>query len=411
MLKFRLSKLLNTLSSKEGHHTELISLYIPGDRRISNVMNGLRQEYSTASNIKSKTTRKNVLDAIEKVMQRLKLFKAPPQNGLVIFCGAIPQNGAGSEKIEIYVLEPPEPIVLYYYRCDQRFHLEPLEEMLKEKATYGIVTIDSNETTIATLRGKRLEIVKSITSGIPGKHRAGGQSQRRFERLREAEVNEYYKRIGKYIDKIFISIPDLKGIIFGGPGGTKIDFQNNGPFHYTLKDKILSTVDTSYTGENGIKEVVTKSSKVFKEVRYFEEKKLVQDFLYGLGHETGLVTYGENEVRDALNRGSVRLLLISEAFKQIRIFVNCTNCDNEIEETVKNQNIKDYKRELGTKQCPKCSYPALKIKKMVDIVDKFADLAEQTGADVEIISTQTEEGVELYKSFGGIAAILRYRME
>ena len=132
LLRFRLERVLKILDSKEGQHTELISLYIPPDRQISDVTNTLRQEHSTASNIKSKTTRKNVMEAIVKVIQRLKLFKQPPLNGLVLFCGAIPQNGAGSEKIEIYVIEPPEPVNLYYYRCDQNFHLDPLREMLKE---------------------------------------------------------------------------------------------------------------------------------------------------------------------------------------------------------------------------------------------------------------------------------------
>ena len=132
LLKFRLKKTLDTLASKEGRHTELISLYIPRERQISDVMTNLRQEYSTASNIKSRATRKNVLDAIERVMQRLRLFKEAPPNGLVLFVGAIPQDGIGSERMETYVIEPPEPISIYYYRCDQRFHIEALQEMLKE---------------------------------------------------------------------------------------------------------------------------------------------------------------------------------------------------------------------------------------------------------------------------------------
>jgi peptide chain release factor subunit 1 len=37
-------------------------------------------------------------------------------------------------------------------------------------------------------------------------------------------------------------------------------------------------------------------------------------------------------------------------------------------------------------------------------------LAEETGADVEIISIETEEGQMLKNSFGGIAAILRYKL-
>jgi len=223
--RFRLKRTLDLLASKEGRGTELISLYVPPDRKIHEVMANLREEYGTASNIKSRTTRKNVQDAIERVSQRLKLFKEPPPTGLVIFCGAIPQNGPGTEKMEIYVLEPPGPINVYFYRCDDKFHLEPLLEIVREKETYGLLVIDGNEATLATLRGRRMEVLKEFTSGIAGKHRAGGQSARRFERIREAEVNQYYKRIGSHLGEIFGQISDLKGLIIGGPGPTKYDFQ------------------------------------------------------------------------------------------------------------------------------------------------------------------------------------------
>jgi len=43
------------------------------------------------------------------------------------------------------------------------------------------------------------------------------------------------------------------------------------------------------------------------------------------------------------------------------------------------------------------------------LVDELAQLAEATDARVEVISTQTEEGVALMKSFGGVAAILRFK--
>jgi peptide chain release factor subunit 1 len=409
LLKLRLKKLLTALGSKEGRHTELISLYVPPDRQISDVMNNLRQEQSTATNIKSRTTKKNVLDALEKVMQQLRLFHTPPENGLVIFSGAIPQNGAGSEKIETYVLEPPEPISLYYYRCDQQFHLDPLTNMLTERDTYGIVVIDGNETTIATLRGRTLDIIERLTSGLPPKHRAGGQSQRRFERLREAEVNEYYKRIGRHLDDIFLSIPDLKGILVGGPGPTKEYFLNGEHFHYTLRDKVLQTVATSYTGENGVKEVVEKSSETLSEVRYFEEKKLLQAFLYELGHDTGLATYGEDEVRKALSAGMVKTLLLSEGFTERRVSLRCSNCQFTTEESVHLRDLQDF--EGNVENCPNCQSPNYAIDAIQDVVEELAELAIQTGAEVEIISTQTEAGKELDSSFGGVAAILRYSFE
>ena len=192
---FRLKRTLMKLANKRGRGTELVSLYVPPGKQISDVLNMLRDEHGTASNIKSTTTRKNVMDAIVKVQQRLKLFKKVPQNGLVIFCGAIPQNGAGSERIETYVISPPEPTHVYLYRCDARFHTEHLEEMIREKDTYGILLVDSSAATLATLQGRRLRIVREMTSGVPGKTRAGGQSARRYERLREMRLQEYFTRV------------------------------------------------------------------------------------------------------------------------------------------------------------------------------------------------------------------------
>jgi peptide chain release factor subunit 1 len=395
------------LASKEGRGTELISLYIPPGKQISDVTTYLRQEYSTASNIKSRTTRKNVLDAIEKVANRVKLFKEPPPTGLVIFCGAIPKGGPGTEEIEIYVVIPPEPI----YRCDNRFHLEYLEEMLKEKETYGILVLDGSGATYATLKGKRLEFVREITSGVPSKHRAGGQSARRFERLREVELNEFYKRAGEYANKIFLEIPDLKGVLIGGPGPTKYDFTDGDYLHYELKKKILAVVDTAYIGEQGIREITERSSEILRNVRYVEERNLVQQFLYELGHDTGLAMYGEAEIRLALNKGLVKTLLVSEELDVVRVTIKCTSCGYVEQKTIRHVDLMKLEQELVSKSCPKCSTLSLTIENVKDLIDELAEIAEQTGANLEVISAETEEGQMLLKSFGGIAAILRYKAE
>ena len=38
-------------------------------------------------------------------------------------------------------------------------------------------------------------------------------------------------------------------------------------------------------------------------------------------------------------------------------------------------------------------------------------MAEATGANINILSTETEEGEMLYSTFGGIAAVLRYKID
>jgi len=399
-----------TLASKEGRGTELVSLYVPPGKQISDVINTLRDEYGTASNIKSTTTRKNVMDAIVKVQQRLKLFKEPPENGLVIFCGAIAQNGAGSERIETYVIIPPEPIHIYLYRCDARFHTEYLQEMLREKETYGILLIDSSAATLATLQGRRLEIVREMSSGVPGKTRAGGQSARRYERLREMRLQEYFTRVGEHANEVFLPIENLKGLILAGPGPTKYDFEKGDYLNYMLKNKIIDVIDTAYVEEQGVKEVVERAPEVMRKVRYIEEKKIMQQFLYEVGHDTGRITYGEEEVRRALQSGAVNTLLLSEALDMSRVTVKCSACGYQEQHTVKNQVLTNFEQGLVGKACPKCNAASLSIVDRQDLIDDFAKLAEYTNAEVEIISTETEEGQMLKNSFGGVAAMLRFKL-
>jgi len=408
--RFRLKRALETLARKEGRGTELVSLYIPPGRQISEVVAMLKQEYGTASNIKSDTTRKNVQDAIVKVMQRLKLFKEVPENGLVIFCGAIPQNGPGSERIETYVITPPETIHIYLYRCNAKFHVEHLQDLLKEKETYGIIVIDSSASTFATLIGRHLEIAREFTSGVPGKHRAGGQSARRFERLREARLLSYFRRIGQHANDIFLSIPDLKGLIIGGPGPTKYDFEKGDYLDYRLKEKIIATIDTAYISEQGVEEVVERTPELLQRVRYVEEKRIMQEFLYQVGHDTGLATYGEDEVKRSLEMGAVKTLLLSEGLNVVRVTVKCSACDYMKQETMRVQVVPSFEQSLSGQPCPKCAVPALSIAEVKALIEDLAELAEQVDANVEILSTETEEGQMLKNSFGGVAATLRFKL-
>ena len=408
---FRLRKILSTLGKKEGRATELITIYVPPGKQISDAVTMLRTEYGTASNIKSTSTRKNVQEAIVKVQQRLKLFKAPPKNGLVIFCGAIPQNGAGSERMETYVLVPPEPISLYLYRCDSRFHTEHLQELLRDKENYGILLIDTSGATIATLSGKKLKIVRQLHSGVPGKTRAGGQSARRYERLRAMRLNEYFARVANHANDIFLPMDNLKGLILAGPGPTKYDFDKGDYLNYMLKKKIIDTMDTAYVEEQGVKEVVEKAPEIMRKVRYIEEKEIMQKFLYEVGHDTGLITYGETEVRRALEAGSVRILLLSEALVTIRVTISCGACDFKENKTLQKHKLHELEESLNGKQCANCNAQSLSITNTQDLIDTLADLAESSNTDVEVISSETEEGQMLKKAFGGIAAMLRFKID
>jgi peptide chain release factor subunit 1 len=400
---YEVKRTLEELSQKRGRGTELVSVYIPPDKQISDVVKHMREELSQSANIKSKSTKKNVQSAIEVIMQRMKLFPRPPEKGLVLFVGMIPKGGPGTEKMETYVFEPPETVQTYIYHCNSEFYLEPLQEILAEKDIYGLAVIDRKEATIAILRGKRIDIVKHLSSGVPGKHKAGGQSQRRFDRLIDLAAHEFKKRIGEHMNEAFLAIPDLKGVIVGGPGHTKEEFVEGDYLHHEIKQKIITTVDTSYTGEFGIREVLDKSMDVLTEIDVMREKKLVQRFLHELVDENGLASYGEAEVRRNLKIGAVEILLLSEDLRKKRLIFHCSSCQGQTEKTFKKE------VEEAELDCPTCG-EKMKTEEGRDLIDDFVDMAEEVGSEVEIISTETEEGMQLLKAFGGIAAILRYRV-
>jgi len=401
--------MLETLEMKQGRGTELITVYIPPGKQLSEVMNDLRTEWGTAGNIKSKTTQKNVQGALTKAMEQLKLFKKIPDTGLVLFAGSIASDQLGVGDMETYVLIPPEPIGIYYYRCEHRFMLEPLYELLRADESFGILILDSKAATFAMLKGKRADIVKDISSGVAGKTRAGGQSARRYERLRQMHLNEFFTRVGKHMTDVFLEVPNLKGIIVGGPGPTKEDFLKGNYLHYELKDKILTTVDTGYTGREGVKEVVERSRDFLRNVRFYEERKIVQDFLYNIGQDNGLSTYGEREVMQALKASNVRTLLLSEGVRRALLKLKCRECGYIEERIVDLDEAGQFDEEVDGLSCLRCGNGSYELEEKEDLIEALVKMAEKAEANVEVISTETEEGEMLQRSFGGIGAILKYR--
>jgi len=406
--KYDLKRKIEELKSCKGKHTELISLYVPPSKKIFDVTSYLKNELSQSQNIKSKTTRKNVLSAIESIMSRLKQFKQPPENGVVFFVG---HKSVGADQTEMvtFIVEPPLPITTFLYRCYSLFYVEPLEQMFTEKDIYGLFLIDRRECTIGILQGSRVKLLKYMTSQVPGKHGRGGQSQRRFERLTEIAAHEWFVKCGEKASEIFLGEEKLKGIFVGGSGPTKQYFVEESYLHYEIQNKIVDTFDTGYTDEFGLKELVAAASETMTDLKISKEKKVMKRFLKEIKKtEKSLAVYGEEQVRKALEMGVVDTLLLSEDLRKYRITLVCQSCEYMEEKTVDEDVLNDF----SPPSCPKCSTSTLmELKEKVDLVDELSDMAEKTGAKVELISKNSEEGDSLYSAFSGLAGILRYAVD
>ncbi len=357
--RFHLKKFIKELENFRGRHTELVSVYIPQDYDLNKIINHLAQEQGTASNIKSAATRKNVTDALERMIQHLKLFKKTPPDGLAVFSGNVAER-EGQQDFKVWSIEPPVPLKTRIYRCDKEFVLDILRDMLEAKEVYGLVVMDRRDANIALLKGKTIIPLVKTHSEVPGKFKAGGQSAMRFHRLIEGAAKDHYKKVAEYMKETFLNMEGLKGIIVGGPGPTKYDLVEGDFITNEVKKKIIAIKDLSYTGEFGLEELLEKSHDVLAQEDVMEEKKIVGKFLEILATKQNMVSYGEIDVMNKLKMGVVDTLLLSEDLSEEKI-------------------------------------------------EEFENAAKPVGTNIKIISTQTREGAQL-RDFGKVAAILRYEV-
>ncbi len=357
--KEELGELIEKLDKIRGRHTELVSVYIPAGHNINTVADQIESEKSTAKNIKSKTTQKNVVEALERIGRQLKQIQQTPSNGLVLFSGNVSQV-EGQEDHEIWVIEPPEPLGARLYRCDQVFVLDPLKELLEIKEIYGLFVIDRREATIGLLEGKRIIVLEKLESGVPGKVAAGGQSAARYSRVIEGKARDFYKKCALALKTHFFDLAKLKGIIIGGPIPTKDDFVKDGGLVTALRDKIIGMKDIGYTDEHGLELLVGESQDILAEQEIIHEKKILENFFNMLGKFPKKTAYGLEPVKKALNLAAVDTLFLSRNLK------------------------KSESHELKLK-------------------------AEGISSNIEIISVDTVEGQQFW-NLSGVGAILRYEL-
>lgn len=357
--KHELKKFIKELESHKAAHTEFVTVYIPQGYDIVKIIGHLAQEQGTAMNIKSAATRKNVTDALERMIQHLRLFKQTPPNGLAVFAGNVLAR-EGKSDVKVWSIEPPVPLKIRIYKCDKLFEVDILRDVLDVKEVYGLVVLDRRDASIALLKGKSIIPLLKMHSHVPGKMKAGGQSAARFEQNRALALKDHLKKAADYIKDQFLMREGLKGIIVGGPGPTKYELVEGNFLTGDIKKKIIGIKDLSYTEEFGLQELVDKSEDILAKEEVVDEKKAMGQFFEKLAKDPDTVSYGENEVKKALLMGAVDVLLLSESLSDA-------------------------------------------------LIDEFEGMAGQFSTVVKIISTETREGVQL-RDIGGVAAVLRYKL-
>ena len=405
----KLRKLIAWLSSKEGKGMEFVSLYIPSGVSIEAVVTSVKKDpdCSVAKPEDVKEVKDHLQATIKSVIEHLKMQKEISGNGLAMFAGAFAASNQGTEVFNVEEIAPPEPITTYLYEVDDHFHLEPLREMLRNQKVVGFVAIDSKEASFGVLNGERLELLENITSGIHGKSGKGGSSQRRYERERDTELTHYFHRIAEHAAKEFLENNKIAALIIGGPGTTKEDFLKGNYLHYELNNALLETVDTQSAGKEAIKEMLDKSAETRKNMCAPQEKIVMQRLLTAIGKQDNLATYGLDPVLNALKNGSAEVALLTDTTDMVEIVAMCKKCKLAKTTIVEIAKKVQTMQEMISTPCERCRAVEYEMEEK-DIVDVLEDVASQTDAIVEVISSESEEKAKL-RALGGFAAILRYK--
>ncbi|KAI8334425.1 eukaryotic peptide chain release factor subunit 1 [Chlamydoabsidia padenii] len=406
---WKMKKLIKNLEAARGNGTSMISLIIPPKSQISMSAKMLADEYGTASNIKSRVNRLSVLSAITSTQQRLKLYNRVPPNGLVVYCGTIVTDEGKEKKVNID-FEPHKPINTSLYLCDNKFHTEALSELLEADAKFGFIVMDGNGSLFGTLSGNTRDVIHKLQVDLPKKHGRGGQSALRFSRLRDEKRHNYVRKIAELAVNFFITNDkvNVAGLVLAGSADFKTELSQSDMFDQRLQAKIVKVVDVSYGGENGFNQAIELSAESLSNVKFVQEKKLVQTYFDEISQDTGKYCFGVEDTLKALELGAVESLIVWENLDINRyVLRDVTGAETVIHPTKQEEKDKSFMADKSPDAPPNTDMEVVEVK---PLLEWFADRYKDFGATLEFISNRSQEGNQFCRGFGGIGGILRYRV-
>ncbi|MHA1928913.1 MAG: peptide chain release factor aRF-1 [Candidatus Thorarchaeota archaeon] len=353
----QLKRKVKALQAYQGRHSSFTTITVPPSKSLIDVISFVKAELAGAENIKSKQNRKNVQDNLTAILSELTKLRSLPENGIAFFFGFEEEGGSNKEIREIVV--PPSPISQFTYLCGREFVTEELQSMTLPKSLVVITLIEGGKVTIGYLRGKHMEMVLDEDFFIIGKTRAGGQSAKRYLRLREEKMQEFFKFVGRKMwDLLKDNLDNVDAIVLGGNTIRCQEFLEKGDLDYRLKEKIADVIiSVSIIDETGLYQAVKEASRVLKETEIYAERQAWDKFMEDLMKGLNTVSYGTAEVLKALRDGRVDTLLVVED--------------------------------------------------KMELIDELFDEINSYGTKIMVFSSQTESGAQL-SGFGGVAARLRW---
>ena len=266
--------------------------------------------------------------------------------------------------------------------------------------------MDGNGALFGTLSGNTRDVVHKFSVDLPKKHGRGGQSALRFARLREEKRHNYVRKVAELAVQNYISSDkvNVAGIILAGSADFKNDLNQSDMFDNRLQSKVIKVVDVSYGGENGFNQAIELASETLSNVKFIQEKKLIGKYFEEISQDSGRVCYGVEDTLKALELGAAETLIVYENLDITRWFLKSSDGSEVVLHTSKSQ---ESNREMFM---DKDTGQEMEVIDQGAFLEWLAEKYKDFGAALEFVSDRSSEGNQFVKGFGGIGAMLRYKV-
>ena len=256
---------------------------------------------------------------------------------------------------------------------DSSPYIRPLARILDEFKPFTLILLNSNHAKIFSIYLGQIRKTKNISSEIMNKHKKGGWSQARFQRIRKGAIHEFFLEVAEILEKI-----DTEQIILAGPGPSKIQFKDILPKKF--QQKIIDVIDVDLDDERKLlRESIHLISEKEKTIGRQAVEHLKEEIL-----KDGLGVYGIDDTLKAVKNGQVELLIVEKDYKLKGCI--CEHCQ--------------ILKAGPIKECPICGGDVSE----ADVIEEIIEFAERTDAEIEF--TDDEE----ISKFGHVGGILRYKL-
>jgi protein pelota len=240
-----------------------------------------------------------------------------------------------------------------HFKPDQVDRIEEAEEAA-DNPDVAIATVEEGEAYIHLVKEYGVDEYASFTKPT-------GKGE--YSRPRD----ELFGELGSALGHL-----DTDAIILAGPGFTKQDAKDYIVENYRDLEELITVVDTSSAGGRGVHEVLKRGAveEVQDETRIAREAETIDELMVRIG-DGAKAAYGIEQVKEAAEFGAVEELLILD------------------------ERLRDERQTEGDWELD---------------VNEVIETVEQKGGEITVFSKEFQPGQQL-KNLGGIAALLRYRLQ